>query len=145
MGSTAYGPSFGRRSRGVGRQMSASTTTVHATIHDFDAMDRQLLNQARKSYGGLPGSSRRAARSEQSSAAQAPSGSVAKARRLHAADLAAQESEALKYLNQAERAAARGKPQVASVLYQMAERRASGELKAKVRGRLAALKQAIAH
>lgn len=142
MGSTAYGPSFGPRSRGFGRQMSASRTTVHATIHDFDALDRQMLDRARRSYRGAAGRSGRTAFADPSSAAQAPAGSVVEARRLHAGELAAAESEALKYLKQAERAAARGKLQVAAVLYQMAERRAAGELKAKVRGRLADLKLA---
>lgn len=142
LGSTAFGPSFGPRSRGFGRQTSASRTSVHATVHDFDALDRQSLDRARRSYGSATGRSGRSAYGDTSSAAQAPAGSVAEARRLHAVELAAAENEALKYLNQAERAAARGKPQVASVLYQMAERRATGELKAKIRSRLAALKLA---
>lgn len=142
MGSTAFGPVLGPRSRSFGRQMSASSTTVHATIHDFDAMDRQLLDQARKSYVISPRAATRTARDEASSAAAGPAGSVAEARRMYAAERSAQERDAVKYMDQAERAAARGKPQVARVLYQMAERRASGELKTEIRERLAALKLA---
>ena len=63
-----------------------------------------------------------------------------RARRLYAAERSAQERDAVKYMDQAERTSARGKPQVAHVLYQMAERRASGELKSKIRQRMAALK-----
>lgn len=139
MGSTAFGPVLGPRSRSFGRQMSASSTTVHTTIHDFDAMDRHLLDQARKSYRVSPRAATRTARDEASSAAAGPAGSVAEARRMYAAERSAQERDAVKYMDQAERAAARGKPQVARVLYQMAERRASGELKAEIRERLAAL------
>jgi hypothetical protein len=141
-GSTAFGPVLGPRSRSFGRQMSASSTTVHATIHDFDAMDRQLLDQARKSYRISPRAATSTARGEASSAAAGPAGSVAEARRMYAAERSAQDRDALGYMDQAERAAARGKPQVARVLYQMAERRASGELKAEIRERLVALKPA---
>lgn len=124
--------------------MSTSRTSVRATVHDFNALDRQWLDRARRSYGSPAGLSGRSADRDPSSAARAPAGSVAEARRLHAAELAAAENETLKYLDQAERAAARGKPQVATVLYQMAERRATGELKAKARRRLAELKLAAA-
>ena len=136
-GSTAFGPS-----RSYGRQSSASRTSVHARVHDLNAMDRQLLDQARKSYGKPSGSASRKTSGDASSAAAGPPGSVAEARRLHAAETASQERDALKYFAQAERSAAGGKPQVARVLYQMAERRASGELKAEIRRRLDELKPA---
>jgi hypothetical protein len=145
-GSTAFGPGFGPRSRAFGRQTSASSVTVHTTIHDFDAMDKQLLGQAKQSYASsksarvaeVAGSSSAGS----GSAGSAPPGSVAEARRQRAADVAAEQKRALDYMAQAERAAARGQVQVAKVLYQMAERRASGELKADVRQKLAALKPA---
>jgi hypothetical protein len=140
-GSTAFGPGFGPRSRAFGRQTSASTMTVHATVHDFDAMDRQLLEQAQRSYARSK-SARQAGRSASSSAESAPTGSLAEARRRRAADVDAEQKQVLDYMTQADRAKARGKPQVAKVLYQMAERRASGELKAQVRQKLAALKNA---
>ena len=111
--------------------------------YDFDAMDKQLLGQARKSYGSSK-STRGADAPERSSAESAPPGSVAEARRLRGADAAADQKQVLDYLRQAERAKARGKLQVAKVLYQMAERRASGELKADVRRKLAALNRAPA-
>lgn len=140
-GSTAFGPGFGPRSRAFGRQASASTVTVHAAVHDFDAMDQQLLEQAKRSYARSK-SARPAGRSASSSAESAPTGSLAEARRQRAADVDAEQKQVLDYMTQAERANARGKPQVAKVLYQMAERRASGELKAKARQKLAALKNA---
>ena len=136
-GSTAFGPS-----RSYGRQSSASRASVHTRVYDLDAMDRQLLDQAQKSYGKSSVSPSRKTPADASSAATGPAGSVAEARRQHAAETASQEREALKYFAQAERSAASGKPKVARVLYQMAERRASGELKAKIRSRLAELKPA---
>ncbi|HXT59343.1 MAG TPA: hypothetical protein VN699_11960 [Pirellulales bacterium] len=142
-GSTAFGPSFGPRSWTFGRQSSVSRATVHVRIYDFDAMDKQLLGQARKSYGSSK-SARDADAPERSSAESAPPGSVAEARRLRGADAAADQKQVLDYLRQAERAKARGKLQVVKVLYQMAERRASGELKADVRRKLAALNRAPA-
>lgn len=138
-GSTAFGPALGPGSRSFGRQTSAASADVRATIHDFEAMDRQLLGQAK----GTDATDRRKLRSAAgggSSAERAPAGSVADARRQHAAEVEAQDHKALEYVRQAKRAAARDKPKVAKVLYEMAERRASPELKAQIRRELSTLK-----
>jgi hypothetical protein len=65
--------------------------------------------------------------------------SVAEARRLHAAEQAGQEGEALAYLERGRNAEALGKPNVAKVYYQMAARRASGKLQEQILARLNAL------
>ena len=142
-GSTAYGPVFGPGSRGYGRQTGAGSVDVRVTIHDFDAMDKLLLGQA---AGSSPAARRSLAsgRAGQSSAAQAPRGSLAEARQRHSAEVEAEQQKALNYVRQARRSAARGKPKVAKVLLQMAERRASPELKVQIRKELADLKDAVA-
>lgn len=143
-GSTAFGPSLGPSSRSFGRQTSATNVDVQTRIHDLNAMDQQVLEQAAKNRNsaGRKSSpqSMGAYSSSTSSADQPPPGSVAEARRQHAAEVESQQRQAADYARQAKKAAARGKPQVAKVLYQMAERRAKGELKAEIRKELAALK-----
>lgn len=44
--SAGFGPGPLFRSRGIGREYSSSSMSVHTTIHDFDAYDRLLLHQA---------------------------------------------------------------------------------------------------
>lgn len=143
-GSTAFGPALGPGSRGYGRQTGAGNVDVRVTVHDFDAMDKQLLGQAPAAGNKAARRSFGSARAGLSSAAKAPRGSLAEARRQHAADVEAEQQKALSYVRQAKRAAARGKPKVAKVLLQMAERRASAELKAQIRQELAALKDSVA-
>ena len=75
----------------------------------------------------------------QASSAARAAPSVAEARRLHAAETASQNEEAMKYVELARGAEASGKPSVAKVYYQMAARRASGGLKAQILSRLEAL------
>ena len=76
------------------------------------------------------------------SSAGRPAPSVAEARRLHAADETDQEHDALVYEELGRNAEAKGKPNVAKVYYQMAARRASGELRQRIQTRLGALKTA---
>jgi hypothetical protein len=66
--------------------------------------------------------------------------SVAEARRLHDADVAARTTEAAVWLRRGRKAEASGKPAVAKIYYQMAARRASGELKDEVLACIEALK-----
>lgn len=147
-GSTAFGPVLGPGSRSFGRQTSASSMDVRVRIHDFEAMDKALLEQAGRNQPrrDLSAYRRGMARhfNSSSSADQPPPGSVAEAQRLHAADVEAEQQKAVTYVRQARRSAARGKLQVAKVLYQMAERRATGELKAEIRRELADLREAPA-
>jgi hypothetical protein len=76
------------------------------------------------------------------SSAGRPAPSVAEARRLHAADQTDQEHDALVYEQLARNAEAKGKPNVAKVYYQMAARRASGQVRQRILTRLDALKTA---
>lgn len=66
--------------------------------------------------------------------------SVAEARRLHDADVAVRTTEAAEWLRRGRKAEASGKPAVAKIYYQMAARRASGELKDEVLASIEALK-----
>lgn len=143
-GSTAFGPVLGPGSRSYGRQTGAGIVDARVTIHDFDAMDKLLLEQAPASGSAVTRRDLTSGRSGLSSAGRAPQGSLAEARQQHAAELEAEQQKALSYVRQAQRAAARGKPTVAKVLLQMAERRASPELKAQIRKELASLAEAVA-
>ncbi|MFH1266630.1 MAG: hypothetical protein ABIK89_12950 [Planctomycetota bacterium] len=73
------------------------------------------------------------------SSAGRPTLSVAEARRLHAAEQAEQEGEALEYVRRGRIAEAKGKPNVAKVYYQRAAARASGKLREQILARLDAL------
>ncbi len=77
-----------------------------------------------------------------SSSAGRPAPSVAEARRLHAAEQAAKDQEALKYIELARNAEANGKPNVAKVYYQNAARGATGELREQIISRIQALNSA---
>ena len=66
---------------------------------------------------------------------------MAEARRLHAAEQAAQDGEALKYVERGRTAEAKGKPNVAKVYYQMAADRASGKLREQILARLDSLEK----
>ncbi|HUT94624.1 MAG TPA: hypothetical protein VMY37_34530 [Thermoguttaceae bacterium] len=73
------------------------------------------------------------------SSAGRPAPSVAEARRLHAAEQAAENEAALKYVELARNAEAAGKPNVAKVYYQNAARGATGELREQILGRIQTL------
>jgi hypothetical protein len=73
------------------------------------------------------------------SSAGRPAPSVAEARRLHAAEQAAKNEEALKFIELARNAEANGKPSVAKVYYQNAAGRALGELRDEILARIRAL------
>lgn len=145
-GSTAFGPALGPANRGFGRSLSSSSVTMRATIHDFDALDRAALARADRRAGNRLARNAWNDRSTRRDAAQpnssqrAPLGSVADARRRHAAESAAQEAETQSNLEHARRAAADGKAGVAKIFYKMALRHAPGELKSQINRELAALK-----
>ena len=77
------------------------------------------------------------------SSAGRPAPSVAEARRLHAAEQAAENDVVLKYVELARNAEANGKPNVAKVYYQNAARGASGELRKQILGRIQTLDSAL--
>jgi len=86
----------------------------------------------------LDEASRKLAAARSSSAGQ-PAMSVAEARRLHAAEQAGETDEVLEYLERARGPEAAGKANVARIYYQMAYRRASGQLRRQIQTRLSAL------
>lgn len=145
-GSTAFGPGLGPANRGFGSSLSSSNVTMRASIHEFDALDRATLRRAARHSGrslatNTSGDRKTRQYSTQlSSAERVPLGSVADARRRHAAESAAQEAEARANLEHARRAAADGKASVAKIFYKMALRHATGKIKSEINRELAALK-----
>lgn len=132
-GSTAYGPSALPPQRGAGVNIGGGTTQVSATIHDMRELDEQLLKQAKHANAN-------SARPVLSlSAGTPPVGSVAEAARQRAEEVAGINREAVNYFDQGRAAEVAGKPSVARIYYQMAARRATGELKNEVAARLAAV------
>ncbi|HEV3006145.1 MAG TPA: hypothetical protein VGX78_16875 [Pirellulales bacterium] len=140
-GSTAFGPALGPR-RASGQNRGASSCRVKATIHDFAAHDEALQGEADGKSSAASAESRtqrRLAKARESSAGQAPSGSLADARRKHAAELAAHDEAAEELIAKGRKALAQGKPNVAKMYYKMAARDASDEMKRKIRREIDAL------
>jgi len=77
----------------------------------------------------------------QPSSAALPAPSVAEARKLHAQQQEAAQQEAAALVERARAAEAAGKPQLAKVYYEMAARRATGQLKQEVLQKLEAMRQ----
>jgi len=145
------------RNVGIGREVSGSGMWVSVTIHDFDAMDRYLLSQPtafsqslgdrRSQVAALAGplqpwdpgygASWRVAAS--SGAGSPPAVSVAQARAERQRQQATRAGEAADFFQRGQAAEAVGKTGVAKVYYQMAARRATGELKEQVAVRLDAI------
>jgi hypothetical protein len=146
IGSTAFGPGFGPPNRSFGRSLSASSTSVRATIHDMQALDRETLARAKGDEGNPAAQSqsmaKRLSAAQQSSAGQVPSGSVAEARRRRAAEVDAMQADVLQTLKRAREAAAVGKTSAAAVFYRLAAKEASGELKSQIEREAAALAKA---
>ena len=67
--------------------------------------------------------------------------SVAEARRLHAQEQSHGDGEAVLWFERGKTAEADGKPKTAKIFYQMAARRASGELRGRIASRLAAVSE----
>lgn len=139
------------KNRGIGTERSASNMHVSVYIHDFDAMDEYLLSQPTRSnpYGLQP--------RRESLAGPAPRGwqpradvppvpaggpaamSVAELRAKHLRQQQTQHEEALSFFERGQNAEAAGKANVARIYYQMAARRAGGELKDRIAARLEAV------
>ncbi len=148
----------GFQNRAIGQDRSTSSFRVMATIHDFDAMDQALLNTP--SPDGLvrnyPGVSRGlpefpaviAGRTfERSPANPAGNWQIEPAAPLPVSDVAVEQAnranrqaaraeEADGFFARGQQAEAEGKPNVAKIYYQMALRRAAGDLKQAVQARL---------
>jgi hypothetical protein len=150
------------RNVGIGRETSASGMWVTATIHDFDAMDRYLLSAPSQSTVSWPpplGRSQVAASghallprdpgygaswrlSVPSTAGSGPTTSVAQARAQRERQQVARAPEAVDFYERGQKAEAAGKTGVAKIYYQMAARRATGELKGRVAAKLEAIGRA---
>ena len=154
-------PYLGRLGRnvGIGQDTRASSMWVTATIHDFDAMDQALLNTPSpdgftSTYGNSRGLSQTPAaiaqRAERNAANLAGSwraqpvapdlvSDVAAEQASRANRQAARADEAGSFFARGQQAEADGKPNVAKIYYQMAARRATGDLKQLVQARLEAV------
>jgi len=140
------GPLPGLGQRGVSSVCSGQRAGISVWIHDFEAMEAQLLGQRQPVVAG-PLSVKMAPKLYpiQQTDVLGPSDadrtglSVAELRQLHQAELEAQNREAAMWLERAEKAQAEGKPAVARIYYQMALRRATGSLKQHLQQRLEAL------
>jgi hypothetical protein len=140
LGSRPFTNVAGGASRGGGN------TSVSAEIHDFEAMDRQLLGDdfdrtadattaadalavrrlpiMLRPIIGAKSKARLALAADSTGAT-----SIAEIRRQQAAEDSAAQQEALRLFEQAAELQSAGKPGVANVYYQMAARRATGVLK----------------
>lgn len=152
-------PYLGRafKNTGIGLDRSASSVRAHVFIHDFDAMDEALLGRAPSTFRGVPraagmGVSRaappasadpwvqRLAEAREGSAGR-PAMSVAEAREQFALNSPQHQlnEKALGYFERGREAETAGKTSLAGLYYEMAARRASGQLKDQVLARLATL------
>jgi hypothetical protein len=155
-------PFLGRpfKSTAIGQQYGASNVSVSAYIHDFEAMDEYLLSQptATRSLSSLNRSRSAIAAMGRTvqprppgagsswdvaapSSAPAPM-TVAQAQADRQARQNARVEEAARFFARGEKAEAEGKANVARIYYQMAARRATGELQAQVAAKLEAISRA---
>jgi hypothetical protein len=135
--SSSAGSQFGplRGTRATGRQAGAGGVDVAAHVHDFEALDKSVLAEAARRRGDT--AAEKIATLTQRD--NAPVESVAEIRRRQAQSASDQPDETDSYLAKARDAVAAGKPTVAKVYFQMAERRASPAMKTQIRAELAAI------
>lgn len=149
-------PGLGRltTNRGLGTTRSAANMSVHATIIDHHELDQAVLAQAAAMRSGRAVDSREVAvqqkadyitrnlaRTEKPVAVEParPVPSVEEVRRQNAIAAADRNAEAEMYFAKGQAAEAAGKTVVARMHYQMAARRAAGELKQQSEARIAEL------
>jgi len=146
------------RSRGISRTTGASSTSVHATIIDHAELDRKVLAEAARRRGAGSGLmvdrsaerradflSRHVGRTTpelatpggRSVAEKSPS--VEEIRRRNKAARSARDEEAVTFFEKGRAALANGRRGAARVYFNMAARRANGELKLQVEDALARL------
>jgi hypothetical protein len=144
---------FGNRSFGTERSVSGARVSVF--IHDFEAMDRYLLNRPTPSRGlrvplagplaaypkaSPPAREIRQRRPDAATGSARLAGmSVAELRAERLREQRNRHEEALQWIERGRGAEAAGKANVARVYYQMAARGATGELQLQVAARLKAL------
>jgi hypothetical protein len=145
------------RNVGIGREVSGSGMWVGVTIHDFDAMDRYLLSQPTAFSHNLGDRRSQAAALVRTlqprdagygtswrvatplGAGGPPAMSVAQARAERERQQAVRADEAAGFFRRGLEAEGAGKTGAARIYYQMAARRATGELKEQVTDRLDAI------
>jgi hypothetical protein len=138
-GRSQFGGLPGNTSRGFARQ--AGGVTVSAKIHDFDAWDDALQAEAaRRRKRGQSGS----ALATTPAGDSAPSASVAEIEQSKRAERPDPLREAEDFFARARQAQVDGKPRLARVYFQMAARRATGELKERALAEAAAVGAALA-
>jgi hypothetical protein len=142
----------GFQSRGIGQERGASSFWATVTIHDFDAMDQALLNTpspdgVARAYPGMSPAAFAGRTVQRNPAVLAgnwrvepdpppPVSDVAVEQASRAARQATRVEEADSFFDRGQQAEADGKPSVAKIYYQMAARRATGDLKQQVQARL---------
>lgn len=132
-GSSQSGPLRGSQSRGS--SAAAGGIDVSAFVHDFEAMDQAVLAKAAQKRGEQTRENPNfpAARSGERLS------SVADIRRRQVQGTGQEADDSGGYLNRARAAVADGKPNVARVYFQMAERRAQGSAKADIQAEMSGL------
>ena len=138
-GSNQFGGPFIPSTRASGRSTSAGGVTVHAQIHDLDALDRLTLDRAARTTSPSVLGPIAAGRVAAPGADSAPMAGVAELAARRQADLAAQRSEAEEFVVKARDAEAAGKAGVAKLYLQMAARRASNDRKHEIEAMIAKL------
>ncbi len=144
-GSNQFGPPFVSPNRSYGGQSSTGGMSVTAQIHDMSAMDESVLRgpsaKARPGNMILRDAPRIAENADIAPSGDAPRGSVAELAARNAAQQAAQaraeQVEAQKLFDRGLKAETDGKAGLAKVYFQMASRRATGELKQQIAAALA--------
>ncbi len=128
-------PLFPGRNRGRGGATAASGVSVHAWIHDLEAMDRAVLHEwAATNKNRSP----QAPRNQETlpEPPDPPRKTIGELRKIQqTADLAKQQ-QAIADFQAGQRLQGQGKPKVARIYYQMAFRRATGDLKNHIARRL---------
>jgi hypothetical protein len=146
-GSSSYGgPILPFRNRGMGQSAGASSTSVSAWVHDFQAMDEAVLTEAQRRNNGEVNDLRPSDGVRQrwplSSLDETPPDNTLVSAEEHARRQAdkqdEQQAEAQRHFEKAQSLVAEGKPGVARIYFQMALRRAEGPLKAEITAALAA-------
>jgi len=143
------------RNRSFGTERSASNASVSVYIHDFEAMDEYLLSQPtsgrsleplaagrQAGTGSFSTPTRDVARRPELAGRVPGSAAAMSVEELRAERVRVEKSrheEALKWLERGRTAEASGKAGVARVYYQMAARRATGDLKDQIAVRLEAV------
>ncbi len=141
-GSTQRGiPGLGGRpftNSAIGRSTGGGGMWVSAYIHDFDALEAQLLGQDKLSDNFIPGRGANVAINRTPSFAQ----SVAAIRTQANNEENAQQLEAQAYLKRAQEKLNEGQPGLAKIYFQMAERRSTGSIKDQALAGLKAIEKA---